>query len=146
MTGMENLQRSNLHVFKDIIWLDLNRWNADMELGTQHIPAANRSFATNQPSLMVDSKVVIALGKCVFIWNEYWPANTIRNFLYNYGTTNLTFRRYRLGQKATVVCDEGYEIRGRLGGAGAKLECKEDGSWESPVSSKHSKLFPFCKG
>ena len=69
---MENLQRSNLHVFKDIIWLDLNRWNADMELGTQHIPAANRSFATNQPSLMVDSKVVIALGKCVFVWNEYW--------------------------------------------------------------------------
>ena len=67
MTGMENLQRSNLHVFKDIIWLDLNRWNADMELGTRHIPAANRSFATNQPSLMVDSKVVIALGKSVFV-------------------------------------------------------------------------------
>ena len=45
-----------------------------------------------------------------------------------------------------MVCDEGYEIRGRLGGVGAKLECKEDGSWESPVSSKHSKQFPFCKG
>ena len=55
-------------------------------------------------------------------------------------------RRYRVGQKATVVCDEGYEIRGRLGGVGAKLECKEDGSWESPVSSKHSKQVPFCKG
>ena len=54
--------------------------------------------------------------------------------------------RYRVGQRATVVCDEGYEIRGRLGGVGAKLECKEDGSWESPVSSKHSKQFPFCKG
>ena len=56
------------------------------------------------------------------------------------------FKRYRVGQKATVVCDEGFEIRGRLGGAGAKLQCKEDGSWESPVSSKHSKQFPFCKG
>ena len=67
MTGMENPQRSSLHVFKDIIWLDLNPWNADMELGTQHIPAVSRLFATNQPSLMVDSKVVIALGKFVFV-------------------------------------------------------------------------------
>ena len=54
--------------------------------------------------------------------------------------------RYRVGQKATVVCDEGYEIKGRLGSGGAKLECKEDGSWESATSSQHNKQFPVCKG
>ena len=49
--------------------------------------------------------------------------------------------------KATVLCDEGYEITGRLGGAGSKLECKGDGSWESPLSAKNNgKYFPVCKG
>ena len=47
--------------------------------------------------------------------------------------------RYRSGQKAVIVCDEGFEIRSP---GGSKLECQEDGSWQSPMGSQ----FPICKG
>ena len=46
--------------------------------------------------------------------------------------------RYRSGQEANVVCDEGYELRNSFG----RIICKEDGSWEGT----QQKEFPSCKG
>ena len=46
--------------------------------------------------------------------------------------------RYRSGQEANVVCDEGYELRNSFG----RIICKEDGSWEGA----QQKEFPSCKG
>ncbi len=35
--------------------------------------------------------------------------------------------RYRSGEEAAVVCDEGFELRASSG----KIICREDGSWQS---------------
>jgi hypothetical protein len=46
--------------------------------------------------------------------------------------------RYRSGQEANVVCEEGFELRNGFG----RIICKEDGSWEGT----QQKEFPTCKG
>ncbi len=46
--------------------------------------------------------------------------------------------RYRSGQEANVVCEEGFELRNGF----ARIICKEDGSWEGT----QQKEFPICKG
>ncbi|XP_059095480.1 CUB and sushi domain-containing protein 3-like [Tigriopus californicus] len=47
--------------------------------------------------------------------------------------------RYRSGEEAQVLCDEGYQLR--TPSLTAKIICKEDGSWDS---SDHSQ-FPSCR-
>ena len=48
--------------------------------------------------------------------------------------------RYRSGEEAQIVCDEGYALRQVA--SKAKVICKEDGSWESAEQVE----FPECRG